>query len=359
LVARFVALKGFQNPFAPLPVRTIVSTWPSLLWLYLRHLFWPAGLCPFYGLKYVVHPDLRNVLLPAVPVALAGLLLGWWAKRSAKVALATTWLVLPILPVLNVQVFGDGQFAHDRYLYIPSVGFSILAALALRRLKAGSARLLGQPALQVALALVLACVLGLSTTSQSVYYANHTIYYAHSYVGAPDNDAVRTNMAGLLGEQGHYAAAVKIYQQVLEGNPDSGFVNYDLGYAYYLMGRLEEAEYYLTRATQLMPNPASGYFCLGLTQFKMSHFEDAALNIRRALAISPYMDNYHFALGVVLKTQGNLPGALEEFRAELALNPEHSGAREQIIEIEKALRSSQPPISAPPDSSRPALSGKP
>jgi tetratricopeptide (TPR) repeat protein len=274
---------------------------------------------------------------------------------------------------------------------MPSVGFSMLMALALRRLPAGRpaaclrerfgrqaqslpplqpasqqagreagessvvlrlraagrARLLGQPALQVGLVLVLACALGLSTTSQNIYYADHTAYYLHSSGGAPNNDAIKTNLAGLLSEGGHYPEAARIYEQILVRNPDAGFVNYDLGYTYYRMGKLEEAEYYLTRATQLWPNWASTYFYLGLTQFSMGHFEDAALNLRRALSITPYADNYHFALGRVLKMRGNLPGALAEFRAELALNPGHAEARQQIVEIENALRPGQTPATTP------------
>jgi len=358
-VARYLVLKGFQHPSVNLPFVTTISTWPSLLWLYLRHVFWPVGLHPFYDLTYVVHPGLRNAVLPAVPVALAILLLAWWAKRSVQVALASLWLVLPILPTLNVQIFGNGFFAHDRYLYLPSAGISILAALALRRLKTGKSRLLGQPALQVALLLVIACALGQSTAAQSGYYATHATYYANSYAVAPDNDAAKTNLAGLLGEQGHYAEAVDIYLEVLKRNPDPGFVVYDLGYAYYQMGKLEEAEYYLTQAAESMPFPAAAYFCLGLTQFKMGHLEDAVRNLRRAVAISRYTDNYHFALGMVLKTQGNLPGALQEFQAELALNPRHSEARKQSTEIEEALRPRLTPGSTLPDSSRAPDSRKP
>jgi tetratricopeptide (TPR) repeat protein len=344
LVVRSVVLKGFQNPNAELPVSTIVFTWPSLLWLYLRHLVWPAGLCPFYGLEYVDHPHLGTVVLPAAAVVLAALGLGWWAKRSQKVALASMWLVLPVLPVLNVQVFGNGQFAHDRYLYLPSVGFCMLAALALRQVKVGRTEILGQPAPQVGLVLVLACALGVSTTSQDIYYANRTLFYMHSHAGAPNNDAVKTTLAGLLGEQGHLDEAVKLYQQVLEHEPNSWLVNYDLGYAYYLMGKLDQAERHLSRATQLAPHKPGGHFYLGLTELKMGRHAKAAADIRRALAISPDTDNYHFALGMVLKLQGDLQGAREEFQAELALNPKHSAAREQVTEIDTDLRSRQPEV---------------
>jgi hypothetical protein len=336
-ITRVIALKGFSNPNANLPLATIVGTWPSLLLLYIQHLVWPVNLNPVYDLEYVVHPSLHNVVIPGAVVVLTALLLGWWSKRSRMAAMASVWLVVPILPVLQVQVFGNGQFAHDRYLYLPSVGFAMLTALAIRTMKLGRVQLLGQPAVQVALVLVLACALGTGTTSQNVFYADHKVFYAHCHAGAPNNDLVKINQAGLLGEDGKLFEAVGLYREVLERHPNWGAANYDLGYAYYLLGNLQGAERYLTRATQLDPGRPGGYFYLGLTKLKMGRVDEAANSLRQALSISPETDNYHFALGVVLKLQGDLHGALTEFRAELALDPHHAAASKQIAEIQAQL----------------------
>lgn len=346
-IARFSALKGFSNPNASLPLATIVATWPSLLLLYIEHLLWPVNLNPVYDLEYVFHPGFHNVVIPGVVVALTALLLGWWSKRSRMAAIATVWLVVPILPVLQVQVFGNGQFAHDRYLYLPSVGFAMLTALAIRKVRLGGVKLLGQPAAQIALVLVLGCALGMGTTSQDVYYANHKAFYAHCHAGAPNNDLVKLNQAGLLGEDGNLFEAVKLYQEVLQHQPNWGAANYDLGYAYYLLGNLPGADLYLTRATQLEPGRPSGYFYLGLTKLKMGRVDESANYLRQALSISPETDNYHFALGVVLKLQGDLQGALREFRAELALNPHHQAAIQQIAEVQTQLQQQKSPGTSP------------
>jgi tetratricopeptide (TPR) repeat protein len=55
------------------------------------------------------------------------------APDEAKaIAFATAWMLLTLLPVLNFRFLPEGEIAYDRYLYLPSVGFVILAALALR-----------------------------------------------------------------------------------------------------------------------------------------------------------------------------------------------------------------------------------
>ena len=133
-----------------------------------------------------------------------------------------------------------------------------------------------------------------------------------------------------------FAEAVSLYQEILQHEPDSWELHYNIGYADYLMGRLGDAERYLTRAAQLNSTSPDSFFYLGLTELKLGRTQQAAEYVRRAIMIRPDTDNYHFALGVILKSQGKFPAALDEFRAELALNPGHKAAQEQIAEIEAA-----------------------
>ncbi len=351
LVVRIVALHGFQNPRHPQSFLTMVLTWPSVLWFYIQHLVWPVHLGPFYDMGYVAHPGLRNVVLPAVAVIAVAAGLWKWASLSQRAALAMVWLVLPILPVLNLQVFGAGHFVHDRYLYVPSMGFAMLVALGLRQLRWGHAKLLGQPAVQFAAAGVLGFALAASSSSQNTVYANETTFYLHLNSMTTNSDMAKMNVANLLGEGGRFAEAVGLYQEILQNEPDSWELHYNIGYADYLMGKLDEAEQYLSRAAQLNSTSPDSFFYLGLTELKLGRTQQAAEDIRRAIMIRPDTDNYHFALGVILKSQGKFPAALDEFRAELALNPGHKAAQEQIAEIEAASSHANP--AAAPQSGSP------
>jgi tetratricopeptide (TPR) repeat protein len=347
---RVMALHGFQNPRESHPFFSMVLTWPSVLWFYTRHLVWPVGMGPFYDMDYVTHLDFRNVLLPALAVVLIAAGLSVLAARSRKAALATLWLVLPILPVLNLRVFTEGHFVHDRYLYLPSIGFAMLVGMGLSRLQIGSARLLGQPAVQVALAAVLA--LGLSTriTEETAYFADPMTFYTRASTMSAYGEGSQVNLAGVLGEHGHLDEAIKIYQQVLPTEPDNWAVNYNLGYAYYLTGRLAEADRLLGHAVEIEPNHPDAFFFLGLTKLKMGDVNAAAADVQRAVSIRPDAQHYHFALGLIFKLQGNLPGALSEFQQELDLDPDNTSARQLAEEIEAEQAAGQkgiPPGSAP------------
>ena len=82
VVARIYALKGFTHIATPLSAAQLVFTWPSLFAFWVRHLVWPAGLSTYYNFPAVLHPTLRNFVLPAIFDAAVGLGVFAVARRS-------------------------------------------------------------------------------------------------------------------------------------------------------------------------------------------------------------------------------------------------------------------------------------
>ncbi len=350
MVARVFSLQGFQNTKEAHSFLSMFLTWPSVLWFYIQHLIWPTRLSPFYSMEYCTHLDVRNVLMPAIPVLVAGAGLWFWAKRSPKAATATIWMVIPILPVLNLRAFIEGHLVHDRYLYLPSFGFAMLVALGMRHLQLGPGWLLGQPAVQLGLAGIIGLSMALGVVQATACFANETTFFTYVTSMSPEGHRSNMNLAGILGQQGHLDEAIKIYQEIWPTQPDNWDVNYNLGYAYYLTGKLPEADRYLSRAVQIDASRPDAFFYLGLTKLKRGDIDAAAANVQRAVIIRPDADHYHFALGVIFKLQGNLPGALSEFHQEMDLDPNNTSARQQAQEIEAAQAAGQkgtPPGSAP------------
>lgn len=337
MVARLFALQGFQNTKEAHTYLSMFLTWPSVLWFYVQHLIWPTRLSPFYSRVFYSQIDLRNVVLPALPVLVVIAGLGIWARRSTRAAIGAVWLVVPILPVLDLRAFIEGHLVHDRYLYLPSFGFALLVAWGLRHLKVGSGRILGQPAAQIALAGVAALLMTVGVVQATACYVNEAKFFSYVTAMSPEGHSSKMDLAGILGQEGHFNQAIKLYQEILPTQPDDWDVNYNLGYAYYLTGQLPLADRYLSRAVQIDASRPDGFFFLGLTKLKLGDINAAAADVQRAVIIRPDADNYHFALGVIFKLQGNLAGALSEFRAELDLNPQNLSAHQQAEEIEASL----------------------
>ena len=196
--------------------------------------------------------------------------------------------------------------------------------------------------------------MGLGVYQATACYATETTFFTYVTSMSSEGHKSNMNMAGILGRQGHLDEAIKMYEEIWPTQPDNWDVNYNLGYAYYLTGKLTEADRYLSRAVQIDASRPNGFFYLGLTKLKLGDINAAAANVQRAVMIRPDADHYHFALGVILKLQGNLPAALSEFHQELDLDPTNTSARQQAEEIEAGQTAGQKGTSP---GSRPSPSG--
>jgi len=344
--ARIYALKGFSHTITALSTRQLIVTWPALIEFWIRHLVWPVGLSTFYNFPAVAHPDFGNFILPAIVDLCVGLALFASVRASRTAAFFTIWLILPLIPLLNIRVFVANDFAHDRYLYLPSVGFAVLVAMLFKKICVGPPRWLGVPASFLATGLGLAAVMSYGTITQSSYFQNNMIFYAHNLRQAPHNPDAEANYAIVLAEDGQYGPALENFLDVVNRHPDYWAASYNLALTYYKLGNLPEAEGRFLQAIRVNPNKPDEYFYLAMTRFKSGHTPEAIPPLRQAIAIRPNGYAYHFALGVMLKTEGDLPGALQEFKAELAINPGQQGAAEQAHEIETQL-AAHPPAGNP------------
>jgi tetratricopeptide (TPR) repeat protein len=342
LAARAAVLGALGHAQSSLSLSTLALTWPSVLWFYVKQLFWPLNLSAFYDVPYVTSPGLANFALPLTGLAAfsTGLWLMWRKLESGarlSMAIALAWLALPILPVLNLSVFAEGESVHDRYLYLPSVGFAIIAALALRHLDLGAAKLFGQPAIQSALVLVLGLALGASTSSQHSYWASDLVLYHHGLTLAPESRIAKTGLANELSERGYLDEASRLYKEVVERHPTYWTAVKSLGCNLMRLGKYEDAVGYLSRSIEIRPIEPTQYLSISVALQELKRVPEAERAIRQAIALLPNGYGFHYQLGDVLKTQGNLEAALDEFKAELANNPDFSQALEQMADLEARL----------------------
>lgn len=347
LVVREIVLNELKHPGGRLEWSTMIATWPLLLVFYLRLLIWPAGLSICYDIPYVTRMSSWKFVLPVLGLALVcGLIWAWTRsanrghpRSTSAIVFACVWLILPILPALQISVFGEGDIAHDRYLYLPSVGFAILVALAMRSIRKTSLRI-GLPA---ALVLVLVPL----TIRQSLFWATDLTLCTRALSVAPNNPYNKTNLANLLVDRRMEGEAMALYQQVLARSPGFWYANYSLGCAYYKLGKLDQARWWLKRAISIYPYKWTEFLYLGLIDIQFGDLKEAKAALNQALRLQPNGLGIHFGLGMVLKLQGNLRDAAEEFKSELVVNPGEQGAIQQLAEIEGrgagSSRSGPPP----------------
>jgi tetratricopeptide (TPR) repeat protein len=257
-----------------------------------------------------------------------------FVRRSRPAAFFAVWLVLPLIPLLNLRVFVANDFAHDRHLYLPSVGLAVLLAMALKKVCQGKPQWMGAPASLVVAVLVLTAAMGYGTVTESFYFKDNLTFYAYNLTRAPHNPDAESNYASTLAEGGQFGPAINAFLDAVNYNPTYWTPTFNLALTYYKIGNLPEAERYFIRAIHINPNKSDEYFYLGMTRFKSGRTADAITCLRQAIAINPKGFVYHLALGVMLKSQGDLAGALQEFKTELEDNPGEQAAAAQVNEIE-------------------------
>jgi Tfp pilus assembly protein PilF len=340
LIVRTLVLGGVApSPGNNAGAMTVVLTWPAIVVAYLQKLIWPWRLSLFYVVPFVTKCGFRNFVLPLM-ILLATGTGGWWAsKRQPKVFLAGAWLLVPLLPAIAATFRMErGELVHDRYLYVPSVGFVMLCALGLRCLQAGRRKLFTLPAAQAVGICVMVCALGVATAVQNVYWASDLILYSHAVSRSPQSTPARTLLANELFKRGQTQAALRLYEQALADDPDDWKAHWMLSLALMDLHDWPQAEQHLLRTTQLRTDNPTPFLVLGLAQGTEGKLAQAEASLRHAIALPPLPPRVHFGLATLLQQEDRLAEAREEYQAELAVDP-HSDAQQKIQELDRKLAS--------------------
>ncbi len=193
------------------------------------------------------------------PTTLASLLLtaafvgfGIWAfGRSPKLTFGMFWLLIALLPVLQLIPFHE--LAADHFLYLAMVGPAFLAGFAVDRMTERTSR---KEWVWAGMALVvLACTA--ATLHRNRDWKDNETLWAATYRMAPGSYRANCNLGGLAQQQRDLDRALSFTKRCLELDPTEalpysnlGGLYRDLGAQSIGAGRLEEAESHLHKAIE-------------------------------------------------------------------------------------------------------------
>lgn len=341
LAARVHALHGVANPEQHYGAGMLLLTIPQVLWFYVKGLVLPVGRAEFYDVTFVEGADFFRVLAPLLQVAAAFALLWLWARRSRVVAFLAIWMAVTVAPaVAGLWVFRPFDLVHDRYLYLPSVAFCILVALALRTL---GERYAGRRTLVLATCTaVLTAAWAASTVYESGFWKNNLTLYTRAMQMAPENDIPVTFLGIEMQNGGRPDLAERLFDRALELNPDSWQANIAKGTLHYNMRDYAGAEKYLALAVAVYPTGGSHensnqYFYLGMTEMKLGKLGEAEKDVLQAIAIQPNYPGYHLGLGAVYELERRDKEARMAYEMELTIDPQSSEARARLAALPPPL----------------------
>jgi tetratricopeptide (TPR) repeat protein len=282
-------------------------------------------------------------------VGLIALGFGLWRLRGSVIArFAILWFAVNLLPVLNLSAFDENFLVQERYVYISSIGFSLLVAMAISRLPVEQwlpirHRRVGQIAIAGLLVLLLA---GKSIAQNTVWKDDLTLWN-HGVENASEQIMPHYILGHKLIGLGNLEKAAEHFEQFLKRSPDNVIVISNLAstnvviYQNAASGNPTAADRArLDRALQLCEKglaKASDFPPLWDTLGTIHTFETGLKNYDRAIAcfqrglsFNPQNAMINFHLGGTLIKRGDLENGVRYLQASIELDP-------RIIDAHKFL----------------------
>lgn len=264
------------------PYQYLLTELNVVIFHYLGWLFFPIG-----GAH--ADPDIpaetsfMDISTLSAAIIIAGLL--YIALRSVKkrpiVSFAVLWYFITLIPTSTLFPLGD--VAVERHLYLPSIGFALIASYFLIK-----ARALLPVNLRFVPYLLPILLVGMT---------------------------IKTNFA--------WKSEVTLWEDAAEKSPNKVRVLSNRAFAYFEAGDLEKAEALYIDFLKRFPNDAAGYNNMGLLYEKKGDISSAIKYYKEAIRLRPNYWRFYMHLGDAYRQAGLINEAINELRTAGNLEPQN------------------------------------
>jgi protein O-mannosyl-transferase len=319
-------LRRDEPNWLAVPLINVLLTIPSVLLGYARMLLIPYPLGVMYANKYVQSAaDNRFWLASLAIVTLLGCAL-WLVRSSAVGRRALAFMIVFIFPVLNLRAFRQEEsLLHDRYLYLPSIGFCILAAMGIEWLSTRFAARRDQ--VFAAATLVSGAILFGLTFYQNFSWQSEVAMTDNAMKVAPRWPYLHNYIGAYHAEQRRFAEAERAYLETIDIDPKYYDAYSNLGDIYREQGKLKDAERCYLNAIEYGARYADTYYNLGVTYTSEGRNAEAEEPFRRALEISPTHLKARYNLGWLYAELGKDSLAEQAYSETLQQDPTYPEPR--------------------------------
>jgi tetratricopeptide (TPR) repeat protein len=297
----------------------------ALIGRYAARLVWPAPLAAFYPFQKSTSFLDSWVLLGAAMIATAAAFLVCKRKRTRVYIFALLWMLFTIAPVLNVHWMTAIVFA-ERYLYLPSVGFSWLAAGAILWCwrKSGDGTRQRRWAVGVAASTVALLFAG-ETLARNRDWKDDGVIAFRTLEVYPEISFLRSNLGMGLWQAGNHAEALRQWQIALAYKAASPEVLANIGFAMVEEGKYAEAIPPLQQAIALSPQFAIPHVYLARVYTALGENAQAEGEFKSAVEILPTNAPIRNALGRFYLEAGRPREAQTEFLTSVTADATEEG----------------------------------
>jgi len=333
--------------------------WPTVLTSvtimghYLTLLLWPVTLNADYSFNAFPVPG--TLLDGRVLMAIAVVGGSWWAiwqllASHRWAAFGGLWVFMTLLPV--AQIIPHHEIVAEHYLYLPSIGLCLAAAM----LVEGLLERVRQRRVVLAVFALVVLLLGFRTVIRTRDWKDDLTLWTKTVQTAPASARARRNLGRLYMIRGRRQEAAQEFREAIRIMPNDAATWNNLGVMLLEQGNWDGAEQALTAALRLNVLPFDVRINLGVVSLRRGQVKQAEQHLLAALASSQLAPSQRARalnnLGMVRATQEQSAEAEQAFKEAVALDPRYADARQNlglaylekgqmqagILELEEAVR---------------------
>jgi len=273
---------------------------------YIKLLVFPFNFHMEYGRK-LFHWNNPEAILGVMILLLLFIYAFTKRKDNQTLFFAMAWFIVALLPSSNL--YPINAYMAEHWMYFPSIGFFLLIAKGLQLLLQSSQ----SRAVMVIFSLSLLFMYSLSTVKQNIIWGDPIRFYERTLKFAPESSLLYYNLGNAYKVADKNEEAIRAYQKSIDIEPNYVEVHNNLGTMYYRMSRNEKAIAAYKKAVEVKPDHAGPYYNLGLLYNKIGDTEKAIVSYKKAIE---YNRNYAIAynnLAIVYFQKKQFPLSVEYF----------------------------------------------
>lgn len=329
-----------NNPFIGATLMERYATVSYTFWEYFRLLFFPHPLTYDYYYNQVPIVDWSNpiaILSLVLNIAIIGYAI-YGFKKKDPIAYGILFYYITISIVSNI-LFTVGIAMNERFVFMPSLGFALVAAILLMKLTKRFGDKPGNWANQKILLGILAVVMigyTVKTVTRNTDWKNDFTLFAADVKNSPNSAKVHNAYGGELvaaadrakseaQKQEYLKEAVKVLDRALKIYPNYLNAWLLMGNAKYkLNDNVKEAEYYYGKTLALKPSYFEGNFNLGAVYLEHDEPKKAIPYLKTAYASKPQKIEALYNLADAYYKSNMPDSAIATYKTIAELQPNNS-----------------------------------
>jgi tetratricopeptide (TPR) repeat protein len=197
--------------------------------VYLKKIFWPVDLAVFY--PYDLSLPFWQIFFSAIIIVAITIYVLYYIKGLPFIFVGWFWYLGTLVPVIGLVQIG-AQAMADRYSYLPSIGIAIMLAWGITLL---FQLIIVQKKIIFFIAIIILCMLVISTWMQCGYWRNSMSLFDHSLRVTKNNYLAYNNLGVALYAEGMFKEAIDNYNQAISKNLNYANAYDNRGYAYAIL----------------------------------------------------------------------------------------------------------------------------